>query len=118
MSTEAMTPEGNSGDLTTILAGLRRQVEWNGWEEPYVTERLTQELAKAGLALVPSARIDALEKALRPFAEKFLYPDDTGYTDETRAGEDWDETANDETMDEVWIKRKWVRNARAALPHP
>ena len=30
--------------IASVLTGVRRQVEWNGWEEPYVTERFKSEL--------------------------------------------------------------------------
>lgn len=33
--------------LPAVLAGVRRQVEWNGWEEPYVTQRALEEARKA-----------------------------------------------------------------------
>lgn len=36
------------GQVASILRGIRKQVEWNGWEEPYVTERFKEELAKCG----------------------------------------------------------------------
>ena len=34
----------NDDEISRILAGVRRQVEWNGWEEPFVTNRFKSEL--------------------------------------------------------------------------
>lgn len=61
------------------------------------------------------AKIEQLREALRPFAEKFLWPDDSGYANELRMDEEWDEKFNEEAEDDVWVKRKWIRQARAAL---
>jgi len=60
-------------------------------------------------------RIEQLEEALRPFTNKFLYPDDTGVADYIRDDEDWDEENNDQMIDDVFIPRGWIRAARAAL---
>ena len=59
--------------------------------------------------------IERLREALKPFAEKFLYPDDTGYADEMRAEEDWSEEANDSQVDDWLIERRWIRKARNAM---
>ena len=59
--------------------------------------------------------IERLREALRPFAEKYLWPDDSGYADELRSDEDWDEERNEEEVDDVWVKRKWIRQARVEL---
>jgi len=60
-------------------------------------------------------RIEELEAALRPFANKFLYPDDTDVADYIRDDEDWDEENNNQMIDDVFIPRGWIRAARAAL---
>jgi hypothetical protein len=60
-------------------------------------------------------RIEQLEAALRPLAKKYLYPDDTGFADELRSDEDWDEQKNDKSVEEYFIERGWIRAARAAL---
>jgi hypothetical protein len=60
-------------------------------------------------------RIEQLEAALRPLAKKYLYPDDTGFADELRSDEDWDEQKNDRGVEEYFIERGWIRAARAAL---
>jgi len=60
-------------------------------------------------------RIEQLEAALRPLAEKYLWPDDTGFADEIRSDEDWDEQYNNREPDDMWIERGWIRAARAAL---
>lgn len=60
---------------------------------------------------------DEARAALKPFAEKYLYPDDggVGYAAELRAEPDWDEARNDEQVDDLWIKRGLIRAARKAL---
>jgi hypothetical protein len=35
----------NDDEISRILDGVRRQVEWNGWEKPYVTNRFKSELS-------------------------------------------------------------------------
>ena len=61
--------------------------------------------------------IERLREALRPFADKYLWPDDAGeyVTNTVRDDEYWNAIANDETVDDVWIKRGDIRRARAAL---
>ena len=59
--------------------------------------------------------IERLREALRPFAEKFLYPDDTGFADEIRAEDGWSEEYNDSQVDDVMVERSWVRKARNAV---
>lgn len=59
--------------------------------------------------------IEKLEAALRPFAEKYLWPDDSGFADEIRSDEDWDKQKNDQQVDDMWIERGWIRAAREAL---
>jgi hypothetical protein len=61
------------------------------------------------------SRIEELEAALRPLAEKYLWPDDTGIADVLRSDEDWDEQKNNQTAEDMWIERGWIRAARAAL---
>ena len=60
-------------------------------------------------------RIEQLEAALRPLAEKYLWPDDTGIADVLRSDEDWDEQKNNQTAEDMWIERGWIRAARSAL---
>lgn len=62
-------------------------------------------------------RIETLKDAVRPLAEKHLYPDDIGecYAASLRGEDDWNEVTNDEMLDDCWIARKWVKAARAAL---
>jgi hypothetical protein len=67
------------------------------------------------LAWEAADRIEQLEAALRPFADKFLYPDDTGAADMIRDDEDWNEQSNNEAADDIFIKRGWIRVAREAL---
>ena len=85
-------------------------------------ERAIEELTDLSDALMDrietlETRIEVLKDALRPLAEKNLYPDDIdgSYAASMRAEDDWNEEANEETLDNCWIARKWVRAARAAL---
>lgn len=61
------------------------------------------------------AENERLREALRPFSEKFLYPDDTGFADEIRADEDWSEEYNESQADDVMVERSWIRKARNAM---
>lgn len=63
------------------------------------------------------AENERLREALRPFANKYLWPDDAGayVASSIREDEDWDEASNDEAIDDVWIERGEIRRARAAL---
>jgi hypothetical protein len=60
-------------------------------------------------------RILKLEAALKPLADKYLYPDDTSMADEIRADEDWSDQYNEDEYEDMWIKRGWIRAARVAL---
>jgi hypothetical protein len=83
-----------------------------GWYfeiEPEESERLATDIRKV------LTRIEQLEAALRPFANKFLYPDDTDVADYIRDDEDWDEENNNQMIDDVFIPRGWIRAARAVL---
>ena len=85
-------------------------------------ERAIEELTDLSDSLMAridflESRIDVLKDALRPLAEKHLYPDDIGkcYAASLRGEDDWNEITNDEMFDDCWIARKWVKAARAAL---
>jgi hypothetical protein len=41
---ETERPRLSDSEIAQVLAGVRRQVEWNGWEEPFVTNRFKSEL--------------------------------------------------------------------------
>ena len=69
--------------------------------------------------LAAADALDAMEKALRPLAEKFLSPDDIDKDMPVGArmcdDEDYDAAQNDEQVNDVWIKRADIRRAREAL---
>lgn len=56
-----------------------------------------------------------LRKALKPFADKWLYPDDLIADGFDIVDADYSQAANDDTLDECWIKRGWIRAARLVL---
>jgi hypothetical protein len=62
-------------------------------------------------------RIATLEKALKPLADMWLYPDDLGVVMAANIREDvdWDEATNDEVDCAEGIRRKHIRAARLAL---
>lgn len=95
----------NSKTTTIEQYGRLAELSFEMMEEMIQTMKLLED------------RIDMLESALRPLAEKNLYPDDIDeiYAAEVRADEDWDEERNDKQVDDCWIERGWVRAARAAL---
>ena len=66
---------------------------------------------------VRDAEIKRLREALRPFAKLFLWPDDLGSeaSEDIKADEDWSEEANDESIEDVWVKQGDIRKARAVL---
>jgi len=82
-----------------------------------MSDNLVKWLRSAGVPGMDEAadRIEKLEAALRPFAEKYLWPDDSGFADEIRSDEDWDKQKNDQQVDDMWIERGWIRAAREAL---
>jgi len=61
--------------------------------------------------------IERLREALLPFTRLFLYPDDFGEftAKEVRSDEDWNEEQSDETIEEVFVYRKWIKEARKAM---
>ena len=63
------------------------------------------------------SRIAILEKALRPLADMYLYPDDFGAEMAAliREDADWDEVTNDEADCAEGIRRGHIRAARLAM---
>lgn len=61
--------------------------------------------------------IRLLREALAPFAALSLWPDDVGdeINNIIRSDEDWNEADNDNTADDIFIKRGDIRAARKAL---
>jgi hypothetical protein len=41
---ETERPRLSDSEIAQVLVGVREQVEWNGWEEPFVTNRFKSEL--------------------------------------------------------------------------
>jgi hypothetical protein len=41
---ETERPRLSDSEIAQVLAGVRQQVEWNGWEEPFVKNRFKSEL--------------------------------------------------------------------------
>ena len=58
-----------------------------------------------------------LREALVPFAGVFLFPDDLGFehSEDIRSDPDWDDDANDMQSEDVFVLRRDVRRARAAI---
>lgn len=58
-----------------------------------------------------------LREALKPFGQIFLYPDDLGFeaSEDIRADVDWDEDANEMQTENVFVLRRDIRAARAAI---
>jgi chromosome segregation ATPase len=64
-----------------------------------------------------SEEIARLREVLKPFGQLFLYPDDLGFepSEDIRADIDWDEDANDMQTENVFVLRRDIRAARAAI---
>lgn len=62
-------------------------------------------------------KINKLREALKPFADKWLYPDDLMVDFPELLGKDINNLydRDDEQVEEVWIKRSWIRAAREVL---
>ena len=58
-----------------------------------------------------------LREALKPFAGLFLYPYDLGFehSEDIRSDPDWDDEANDMQSEDVFVLRRDIRRARAAI---
>lgn len=69
------------------------------------------------VALEAAEEIKNLRRALIPFAELWLYPDDLGfeYAEDIRADIDWDEDANDMQTQDYFILRQHIKIARNAI---
>ena len=60
--------------------------------------------------------IRELADALEPLAQKFLYPEDVYEDGSWKDDEDLVQAqADNEITDDMWIKRCWVRRARAVV---
>lgn len=55
---------------------------------------------------------EAKDEALKPFAGLWLYPDDLKEADDIRSSLDWNEEENDNSHEEVFIIRQYIRRAR------
>jgi hypothetical protein len=64
-----------------------------------------------------AAEIEKLRAALQPLAKLFLFPDDLGFEAalDIKSDQDWDDDANDMQTEGVFILRRYIRAARAAL---
>lgn len=114
------------GALDAVLSPLRERVaalapfvsKAHEFQREAADLRIGKEAAEAR-ATAAEARVAELEAALRPLAEKFLYPDDidNDMPPGSRIADDpdHDATENNEQVDDVWIKRGDIRRARAAL---
>jgi hypothetical protein len=56
--------------------------------------------------------IEQLREALRPFADLYLWPDDSECVDYVKTDEDWNDDSNEEKYNEVFICRAWIRKIR------
>ena len=64
-----------------------------------------------------TAENEKLRAALCPLAGLFLYPDDLGFeaSSDIKEDLDWDDDANDMNTENVFVLRRDIRRARAAL---
>lgn len=62
-----------------------------------------------------TAENEKLRAALEPFARLYLWPFDNHLAKEIMADDDWCEEENDATEEEVFIRRKYIRIARAVF---
>jgi len=100
------------------------------WEAADTITRLTAEVdrllaltrAEAQYTLKLEAEItsltsenEKLRAALEPFAHLYLWPFDDYLAEEIMADADWCEEENDVAAEELFIRRKYIRAARAAL---
>jgi hypothetical protein len=88
---------------------------------PSLVERL-RELARfehgdVSFADEAADEIENLRKALEPFANLFLWPDDLGTNaaKDIRSDPDWDELGNDQDTEELSVLRGHIRHARNLL---
>lgn len=105
MVTRYRNPSDHDDMIETDATDLR-QGEYVRYED-YCTLQRT-------IALKDSAYQKAIE-ALKPFADKWLYPDDLIADGFDIVDADYSQAANDDTLDECWIKRGWIRAARLVL---
>lgn len=136
----AIVPEEHAKSITTLRAQLADAQErarncavaslgwenraniaaqdWANAEAARMKQHVELEDTHRELATAET-RVAELEAALRPLAEKFLSPDDIDKDMPVGArmcdDEDYDAAANDEQVDDVWIKRGDIRRARNAL---
>jgi hypothetical protein len=114
MEKYATNPTSAVVELTDKLASAEAELAAERERANDMEVRLDRAVAIFNAEVAKNATLRA---ALEPFAEKHLYPDDIGeeFARDVRHEEDWDEAANDAAVDDCWIKRGWVRRARAVL---
>lgn len=91
--------------MTDIVNRLLTENTMHGYyDSPAIQSEAAKEIIK-------------LRKALEPFAQMYLWPDDRGedMAQHIRSDVDWCEEANEDADNVVFIKRKYIRIARKAL---
>ena len=88
-------------EIARLTAELRTASDMNGVYECRLQEK--------------EAENERLRTALKPFAHLYLWPFDHHLAEEIMADADWCEEENDVTEEELFIRRKYIRAARAAL---
>jgi len=81
-----------------IVERLRDAKKYSVWDEELYIEAADE--------------IEQLREALRPFADLYLWPDDSECVDYVKTDEDWNDDSNEEKYDEVFICRAWIRKIR------
>lgn len=96
------------------LSGNTGKMTWVGNQPMTASDALTKAADAIERLEADNAR---LREALEPFSQLFLYPDDFGFehSEYIRGDEDWDEYANDMCTQEVFVLRRDIKKARAAL---
>lgn len=93
--------------MTDIVKRLRECSS----DEAYLSRQAADEITRL------RAENERLQEALCPLAGMFLYPDDLGFeaSSDIKEDLDWDDDANDMNTENVFVLRRDIRRARAAM---
>jgi hypothetical protein len=109
-SDEAYLSRQAADEITRLRAEIERLTAERDRQYDQNTEQITRIAAL-------EVENEELRAALCPLAGVFLYPDDLGFeaSSDIKEDLDWDDDANDMNTENVFVLRRDIRRARAAL---
>ena len=110
-----------SDDLLKRLSYFAFKLEGKGQLESAASDAMAEAVTRLSANRVAieglRAEVERLRAALAPLAALHLWPDDVGehIASDIRSDEGWDEKENDDSKEDLFVRRGDIRAARKAL---